>query len=402
MKDWARAHPLAVDTALAVALVVLGCWSLVLLGDESVFGPDAADFPRPGSYLLVAATMGPLALRRRWPVAVLLVAVAAFSAGRLLDIPEDAYSTVGLFFAIHAAGAYGGRLRTAARGLAIVVLFGVLLWILFRSEAAAIPTVFRLQLFLIVINAFYFAAAWVLGDVSRTRRQREVQLRDWADELDRTRAENARRAVVDERVRIARELHDVVAHHVSVMGVQAGAARRVLGTRPEAAESALATIEASSRQAVAELQNMLRLLRAEGQEDTLAPAPTLRGLGALVAEFERDAGLHVVLVTEGEARPVPPGIDLSAYRIVQEALTNTLKHAGPAARAEVTVRYERGALEIEVVDDGRGPGPSENGHGGHGLIGMRERAALHGGQIELGSRRGGGFRVRARFPTGAP
>jgi signal transduction histidine kinase len=203
--------------------------------------------------------------------------------------------------------------------------------------------------------------------------------------------------VLDERVRIARELHDVVAHHVSVMGVQAGAARRVMERQPEKAQEALSMIESSSRQAVAELHRLLGFLRRDSQTDGLAPQPGLRQLDSLINEV-REAGLEVRVEVEGEARPLPSGVDTSAYRIVQEALTNTLKHAGPT-RASVTIRYQSQAVELEIVDGGRGLPPQDGQEAnGRGIIGMRERAYLHGGEFESGNVPEGGFLVRVRLP----
>jgi signal transduction histidine kinase len=200
--------------------------------------------------------------------------------------------------------------------------------------------------------------------------------------------------VLEERVRIARELHDVLAHHVSVMGVQAGAARRVLLTQPDTATDLLSSIEASSRSAVVELQRLLGLLRQAGDVDAGGPQPNLDGLTEL-AEQVREAGLDVHL--DLDAAEIPPAVALSAYRIVQEALTNTLKHAGTGHRADVQVRRRPSSLEVVVVDDGRGPAGEDTA--GHGLVGMRERVLLHGGELKAGRRTGApGFEVRAWFP----
>jgi signal transduction histidine kinase len=198
-------------------------------------------------------------------------------------------------------------------------------------------------------------------------------------------------------VRIARELHDVVAHHVSVMGLQAGAARRVLGRQPDKAEAALSSIEASSRQAVLELHRLLGFLRRADQTDDLAPHPDLAQLSDLVAQAGQGA-LTVTLSVEGEPRPLPPTLEVSAYRVVQEALTNARKHSG-GTTATVRVAYQPTMLEIEVLDDGnRGAEPPLPNAGGHGLIGMRERVALHGGHLRAGPRPHGGFAVHATFP----
>jgi signal transduction histidine kinase len=206
-----------------------------------------------------------------------------------------------------------------------------------------------------------------------------------------------------ERVRIARDLHDVVAHHVSVMGVQAAAARRVLDTDPVVARQALAAVESTARTAIDELNGLLGMLRADndqpvGQQrtppDSHRRTPGVEQLDRLVDET-RAAGLPVTYEVFGAPRPVPDAVALSAYRVVQEALTNTVKHAA-ATSADVRVRYLEQSLEVEINDDGRGPaGPTGSGFG---LVGMRERVAVHGGQLEVGPRRGGGFQVRAHFP----
>jgi signal transduction histidine kinase len=246
----------------------------------------------------------------------------------------------------------------------------------------------------IFANLLIAGATWWFSDAVRIARERQVQLAARTLQLEKERELNARRAVLDERVRIARELHDVVAHHVSLMGVQAGAARRVLPRDPARAEEMLNAIEATSREAVTELQRLLGFLRRDG-DDSLAPQPSLQHLHGLLTQMQ-EAGLPVALNLEGDARPLPPGVDLSAYRIVQEALTNTLKHAGPA-RAVVTLRYDTRALDIEVSDDGADP-PNGSPQGGNGMLGMRERVALLGGWLQAGPQPGAGFRVRAHLP----
>jgi signal transduction histidine kinase len=244
-----------------------------------------------------------------------------------------------------------------------------------------------------------FAIAWLAGFALRERAAQAEAAEERASHAEREREENARRAVFEERVRIARELHDVVAHHVSMMGVQAGAARVVIDRDRVKAKEALTAIETSSRQAVAELHRLLGFLRQAGDRDDLAPQPGLGQLPRLAASMS-DSDLAVELSIEGEERSLPPTVDVSAYRIVQEALTNTLKHSA-ASRADVHVRYWPGELEVEIVDDGRPNGASSSTSGGLGLIGMRERAALHGGQLSAGPAAGGGFAVKVRLPTPA-
>ncbi len=239
-----------------------------------------------------------------------------------------------------------------------------------------------------LFSSVVVAGSWLVGDVVRQRQQR-------LEIVEAARDEWARAAVAAERVRIARELHDVVAHSVSVMGVQAGAARMLLDQDVAKARHALASIEATARDSVAELQRLLTILRTV-DSDELEPQPTLSDLPALAAAT-RAAGLAVHLEADARAARLAPGPSLAAYRIVQEALTNVLKHAR-ATRADVRVAVAGDALEVEVADDGRGVALRRRR--GHGLIGMRERALLYGGTLEAGRRGDGGFTVRARFPLG--
>jgi signal transduction histidine kinase len=241
-----------------------------------------------------------------------------------------------------------------------------------------------------------------LGVIVRRLREYRATLETQNRELELQREAEARRAVLEERVRIARELHDVVAHHVSLMGVQAGVARTLFARRPEEAVEAISAVETGSRQAIAELQQLVGVLRRHEEGEDRAPQPGLGQLPGLV-DHMRQAGLPVALRVEGERRPLPAGIELSAYRIVQEALTNTLKHAGRAS-AEVHVRYREQGVEVEVLDDGRGAAaPAGNGRGGgKGLLGMRERVGVHGGHLEAGARPDGGFRVHAILGEDTP
>jgi signal transduction histidine kinase len=243
------------------------------------------------------------------------------------------------------------------------------------------------------------AGAWIVGDNLRTRRAYLGELEAKAVRLEREREDDARRAVAREQARIARELHDVISHNVSVMVVQAAAGADVFDAEPSQARSALTSIEATGREALSELRRLLGVIRTDDDADALlAPQPGLERLGALL-EKVRDAGLPVELTVEGARSPLPPGLDLAAYRIVQEALTNTLKHA-EASQASVTVRYGAGELTLDVVDDGDGAAANGAPGGGRGLVGMRERAALYDGSIGAGPRPDGGFAVSARFPLG--
>jgi signal transduction histidine kinase len=235
--------------------------------------------------------------------------------------------------------------------------------------------------------------AWTVGRVVRSRTQLAAGLAREAARLESERVV----AVSEERARIARELHDVIAHSVSVMVVQAGAAQAVLEQHPERAVESLEAVQETGRQALVEMSRLVGLLRDDSEELGLAPQPGLGELDALVAQV-RTAGLPVEVRIEGLQRKVSLGVDLSAYRVIQEALTNALKHAG-RARAEVTVRFEHDALEVEVLDDG--PGCMNAHSGGHGLAGMRERVSVFGGEFVAGPLPGGGFAVRARLPLEA-
>jgi signal transduction histidine kinase len=241
-----------------------------------------------------------------------------------------------------------------------------------------------------------FAIAWLVGRDLRRRRQRVADLEDRAAQLEREREEQAQLAVAEERGRIARELHDVIAHGVSVIVVQAQAGPHLVGDQ-ERVLDVFRAIESNGRDALVELRRLLGILRSEDEQLAIGPQPGLGSLQSLVEQV-RASGLPVELRIEGEPVHLPAGIDLSAYRIVQEALTNVVKHAGDAA-VVVVIRYEAHALELDVVDDGRGRAMSLNGSG-HGLIGMRERVALYGGTLKTGTRDSGGYAVRARLPFG--
>jgi signal transduction histidine kinase len=242
----------------------------------------------------------------------------------------------------------------------------------------------------------FYAIAWALGKTLRHRVLRGDRLEARTAELEAEREQQIQAAVADERARIARELHDIVAHSVSLMVLQAGAARQALDRQPEKAREPLLSVEATGRGAMSELRRLVAMLRQPGQEEELTPQPSLRNLNALV-DHVREAGLAVDVDAGPGLEALPPGVDLSAYRIVQEALTNVVKHAG-ASRVSLRVRCDNAAVEVAVEDDGRGSSGNGADVGGHGLIGMRERVNLFGGRLETGGRDGGGFRVFARLP----
>lgn len=383
--DWLKARPLVADGLLAAGLVVLGLVALVLT-------PSDPDYREPDALTVLFVTLqgGALVWRRRAPILALVLSFAGLFGIWIGDYAETA-SSLASIIAMYSVAAWEERRRARiAAGLTFVALAGVL------TAGMLSGYVEQLTLGVFVGNFIIFGTAFVVGENVRNRRERLAELEERAIAAEAAREEDARRAVAAERVRIARELHDVVAHSVSVMVVQAGAARRVLDRDRDAAVESLTAIEQTGRQSLSEMRRLLGVLRREDDVSFgRSPQPSVAAVDALVAST-RDAGLDVDLVVEGEPRPLPPGVDLSAYRIVQEALTNALRHAGPAS-ARVVVRYDDDELHLEVCDDGRGV-VSTDGDGGHGLVGMRERVTLYGGELSTGNRPGGGFVVRARLP----
>ena len=240
-----------------------------------------------------------------------------------------------------------------------------------------------------------FTIAWIIGFALGERLRETDVTRRLADQAELEREEQARLAVAEERARIARELHDVVGHSVSVMTVQAAAVRRLLEPDQDKEREALEVVEQTGREALAEMRRMVGVLRRPEEAPALAPQPSLEHLEQLLSTT-REAGLPVELTIEGTPAELPPALDTTAYRIVQEALTNAVKHAN-ADRAEVLVRYGNGTVELVVSDDGRGNG--DGGGSGHGLVGMRERVSVYGGELEAGPQAGGGFRLRATLPV---
>jgi signal transduction histidine kinase len=369
-----------IDRVLDVAFVVLA----VVAQIEIWVLPEAENQPLLVVLSLVW-TLAPLA-RRRLPFAAPVASLVAIGA---MTFVADEYvasavtSIAGVALVAGVLSAYNEP-RLAAAGLALV-------WGVIGLVVAQDP---QERLAGSLVAGLVASACWLVGLGWFRRSAYAAALRERAERAERERETVARVAVAEERARIARELHDVVAHSVSVMVLQAGAVRRLLRDDQERERDALGAVERTGREALLEMRRLLGVLRTPDEEVELAPQPGLSELAALVARTEA-AGLPVALHVEGEPGQLPLGVDLSAYRIVQEALTNALKHAGPAT-AEVAIRYEADAVEIEVTDDGRGP-TGTNG-GGHGLVGMRERATLYGGQLSAGARPGGGYVVRARLP----
>jgi signal transduction histidine kinase len=332
-----------------------------------------------------------VAVRRRWLLQTLTAAVALDGLGALLY--GSTYSNQGLIGGIGAILiAYGGG-AFLPRHRSWIAL--ALLWAVCTINSVSQGGSQELSS-LLSADGLVATLPWLLGRTARGRTQRARASRELAERLDAEREVHARAAALAERTRLAREIHDVIAHSVSVMVIQAGGARAVIPTEPERAERAVLAVERAGREALAEMRRLLGVLGDREDLRMLSPQPGLEDLNDLVARTAA-AGLPAQLRVEGQPVSVPQGLSLCAYRIVQEALTNALKHAGPA-KAEVSVRWCSGALELKVADDGRGAAARSGSVRGHGIVGMRERAGLHGGSVEAGPGQNGGFAVRARIP----
>jgi signal transduction histidine kinase len=324
----------------------------------------------------------PMLFRHRFPLYAPATALAALAASSPFGSGDLMQLTLPFFAALLATAIIGSApdARQALAGAAIAA--GALTTVVYNDPKGGADDLLWIGLF--------FGAAWTAGRALATRSRQASELRSRVELADL----RTREAVNEERQRISRELHDVIAHTVSVMVVQTGAVRRLLRPEQERERAALIGVEEVGREALTEMRRLLGILREPEEVGALSPQPSLQRVDALVEQV-REAGLPVQLKIEGHAEPLPPGVDLCAFRIVQEALTNTLKHAGPA-HAEVLVRYARDDVELEVLDDGRGANGASSG--GHGLLGMKERALLCGGTFETGAAPGGGFAVRARLP----
>ena len=409
-----RPTPLARGRALLVdVLLALGIGLVQVLGvlvSERVGRAAGWRDPDALAYLLLVGGAAALLFRRRWPLGVLAVTLAAGIAYAVRTYPEGP-SSLAVYPALWTVA------LTQPRRLA---------WLAATVTAAAVAAV---ELFPYGDTMFdgeplyaavtVFAAMW-WGEAVRARRAYVAELRDRAEQAERTREEEARRRVDEERLRIARELHDVVSHTIGVISVQAGVAAHLLERRPDKAAQSLAAIRQASDEALGELHAMLGVLRERDGDAggaPLSPAPGLAELDALVAQAA-GAGVEVRVSLEGEPRRLPPAVDLAAYRVVQESLTNVVRHAG-ASRADITVTHLDGRVEVEVTDDGNGVVPPSAATGafrpagspvgdrrhrrsGQGIPGMRERARAIGGSLEAGPRPGGGFRVQASLPVGGP
>ena len=398
------AAELRTDVWLAVGLLVgavISSW----LGQ--VAGFFSGDTPSLGWALLYSAAVTlPLALRRRHPEIVLIVVSIAFFAAGTFRIPDLYVGQVALFVAMYTVGAWvdDRRRATIVRVAVVVAMFVWLLVTMFQAATApsddgpstegAFSPMAAYMVIQFFVNVFYFGGAYYLGDRAYSTALARTSLEERTAELERERELTAAQAVALDRVRIARELHDVVAHHVSAMGVQAGAARMVLERDPEAARTALGGVEASARSALDELRQLLETLRTP--DAATAPAASTVRLSAIadLVDHANANGLPTTFTVVGEPTEPSEVVQVNLYRIAQEALTNARRHAGPDATADVRLRYDRDAVELEIANTGR----VRADRPGLGLVGMRERAAASGGTIEAGPRPRGGFLVRARIP----
>jgi signal transduction histidine kinase len=373
---WLRANA---DFVLAAALVVTGqveAWTGQLDADEAAVAAVMLGMTVPLFFVRLSPSLAGLGV----------LAATAGAAFVVQPATEDAVTTIcAVLVAFWRIGSDRPPLRAVVAGLAAYALFLVVIW---RD-----PDPFGFGD--LIFSSFFSIGPWLAGFALSGRSEREADLERRAVALEEEREREALAAVAQERARIARELHDVIAHSVSVMTVQAGAARLLLAQDPEQAREPILAVEQTGREALAETRRLLGILRSDMTEAELEPQPGMAGLETLV-ERTRLAGLPVELAIEGEPVKLAPGLDLAAYRVVQEALTNALKYAGPA-NAWVTVRYLRDAVELEISNDGKTPA-DQNGSGGHGLAGMRERVAMYGGTVEAGPHPVRGFVVRARLP----
>ena len=372
--------PVRVDAVFAAVLLLAGVLA-------AVFGEDKA---RGAQLISMVGVTVPVAFRRRRPIAAALtMALALLLATALGGAPTQATGIVALIALVSGAYMLGARTQgrvLAAGTIALIVALAV------DAIVEESQTVSALLFFTFFVVGLPVAA----GQATRSRAQLADELADRAVALERAREGEAQAAVQEERARIARELHDVVAHDVSVMVVQAAAAKRIVEREPDRAEEAIVSIEGTGREALAEMRRLLGVLRRGDEDLALAPQPSLSRVDALLART-RAAGLDVALERSGDDAPLPAGVDLAAYRVVQEALANVVRHAG-AEHATVRLTYDPRAVVAEVVDDGRGAADG-GGKAGHGLIGLRERVDLYGGDFEAGPRAEGGFGVRARLPV---
>jgi signal transduction histidine kinase len=380
---WFRSlNPWALDVVFGTVFTIGGLLSVIAGGSDKI---DYAD-PNAAAVLLALGFGVPFFWRRRHPFTTTVISETCLVLIACLQHPAGVMSQMFLV----AAYTVGSWCEGWRRPVGFVLLVAAPLIV----AAVGIPDSSSANL---VLTAGIYAGSFFLGASMRNRRLYLQQLEERAEILERERDEEAKRAVADERLRIAQELHDVVAHSMGVIAVQAGVGAHVIDNDPAEAKKSLEAISTTSRTALTEIRRLLGVLR-EDEGASYTPAPGLADMERLVREI-CDAGVDTHVTWNGEREELPPGVDFTAYRIVQESLTNALKHGGPDVHVDVTLTYEPGVLDIEVVDDGRGVNGKAT-DGGHGLMGMRERVAVFGGSFQAGPVVGGGFRVAVRLPHG--
>ncbi|GAB3658349.1 sensor histidine kinase [Glycomyces tarimensis] len=399
LRVFLREHPFTADVIFTAALYA--CTALSLAAVIAAAGPPA-EYGWTGA-AWTAVGMVPIAFRRKRPWGAVGMVIAVLALATLLQEPwligDNGLSWMILTYTAAAHRPVGRALAVTA---AIWVPVSLWLYFYFWPELLGIDDALG-RLSLTLLNLIIVITTFFVGWVMRNRRMKIEELSDRARIAEQSREALAEQAVADEQRRIARELHDVVAHHISVIGVMSEGAKRVLRLDPDAAEEALTTVNQTARTALREMRDILTVLRNgndESQNAQLEPQPTVDSLRALVAQT-KEAGLPVRYSVHGEEYPLPTGVSLAVYRIVQEALTNTIKHAGPKAKAGVVVDYGEREFRVSIGDSGRGAPVTSDFSGGHGIIGMRERATLYGGTLQAGPQAGGGYLVEARFPKNA-
>jgi signal transduction histidine kinase len=369
--------------ALILVALGLGLFGAVASQDEA----DGPTGPLWFDLLAVVAIVTPLLFRRHFPFGAPIAVGAAVGLTTLVDerlVPKDFIPFVAGCAAVFLVGLRRDRAQAVT---GIVLAIGIEALVAYRDPLKNLSA--------FIATCIVFGLIWTVAFALGRKFQEADEARERAARAEREREERARSAVTEERARIARELHDVVGHSVSVMTVQASAVRRLLRPEQEREREALLVVERTGREALAEMRRMVGVLRRPEEGPALAPQPSLEHVERLV-EQAREAGLSVELRVEGDRQLLPAGVDLTAYRLVQEGLTNALKHA-QAEQAQVVVRYGDGDVEVTVSDDGRGAGSGDGG--GHGLVGMRERVAVYGGELEAGPQAEGGYRLRAKLPV---
>lgn len=393
-----------IDAALAAAILVGTVLSAALSSISEIYGDEAA--PLWQALLYAVLISAPLAVRRRWPGIVAVIVSGGYFVAVTLKIPEIVVGNIAMFIALYTVGAWMPNRRRAA-GVRIGIIIGMFTWLIVTMYRDAIAyaddaevmsgTLSPFMAFLllqVLLNLLYFGGAYYFGEREWTAARQRAALEQRTADLERERELTAAQAVALDRVRIARELHDVVAHHVSVMGVQAGAARTVFDQDPAQAKQMLVSVESSAREAITELRHLLETLREHDSGETPSTL-SLADIPKLI-DASREAGLPTEFTIVGTPVEVPGVVAVTIYRITQESLTNARRHAGAHVAADVRLRYGEGAVEVEVTNSGRliaEPRP------GLGMLGMRERTIAAGGVIEIGPREKGGFRVRASFPV---